>query len=327
MGRVKVFNPAPISMVRFLCCFFVFLVAVFAFPSFAQTSKPSTIGVGSATEHALKLVESGHCVEALPLLKKSITAPSSKELERKVGFTGLRCAMTSNRPDQAVDFLQLLLREFPRDPEVLYVAVHTYSDLSTRAGEELTRSAPDSYEAHELVAESLELQGKWDEAAKEYRAVLARNAQLPGIHFRLGRLLISKPNPAPSDTEEAKKEFEQELAIDPTNAGAEFLLGELARQAGDWPEAADRFESAIKLDANFGDAYLGLGVSLLAAQKYAEAIPPLETAVKLEPANPTAHYNLATAYSRAGRKHEADVEFAIHQKMIDNAGDKAASPN
>jgi Flp pilus assembly protein TadD len=72
---------------------------------------------------------------------------------------------------------------------------------------------------------------------------------------------------------------------------------------------------ATKLDAGFGDAYLGLGASLLSAKRFSEAIAPLQTAVKLEPQNPGAHYNLAVAFSRSGRKEEADKEFAVHRQM------------
>src|SRR5207245_9789904 len=111
----------------------------------------------------------------------------------------------------------------------LYIAIHTYSDLSTRAYQELAMIAPNSYQAHKLNAESLELQGKWDAAAKEYKLVLEQNPRLPGIHFLLGRLLLSKSDPAPSAAEEAKREFQQELEIDPSNAGAEYVLGVLAR--------------------------------------------------------------------------------------------------
>src|SRR5256885_4644187 len=57
----------------------------------------------------------------------------------------------------SLDFLYLLNREFPRDPEVLYVSVHTYSDLSTRAAQQLATTAPNSAQAHELNAESLEI--------------------------------------------------------------------------------------------------------------------------------------------------------------------------
>ena len=185
--------------------------------------------------------------------------------------------------------------------------------------QELAQYARSSYQAHELNAEALEVQGKWDDAAKEYHAVLEQNPHLPGIHFRLGRLLLSKPNPRPEVAEEAKKEMEQEIDIDPSNAGAEYVLGELARQAGQWPEAVEHFSRASKLDAGFGDAFLGLGSSLMSEKKFSEAIAPLETAVKLEPANPTAHYSLAVAYTRSGRKQEGEKEFAIHRQMVQNS--------
>jgi tetratricopeptide (TPR) repeat protein len=223
--------------------------------------------------------------------------------------------MTLNQLDNALDFLQVLGREFPKDPEVLYISTHAYSDLSTRASQQLATDAPSSYQAHELLAESLEMQGKWDEAAAEYRAILKTHPQLPGIHFRLGRLLLSKPNPEPSAAEEAKKEMEQELAIDPGNAGAEYVLGELARQNQQWDEAIAHFAKAAKLDMNFSDAYLGLGASLIQQKRFSDAISPLETAVKLEPQNPNAHYSLAMAYSRAGRKPESEKEFAIHRQL------------
>ena len=126
--------------------------------------------------------------------------------------------------------------------------------------------------------------------------------------------------------EEAKKELQQEIEIDPTNAGAEYVLGELARQDSQWPEAIAHFTRATKLDATFGDAYLGLGVSLISSKQFSEAVAPLETAVKLEPRNPAAHYNLAMAYNRSGRKQDADREFAIHRQMTEKSGAQPGSP-
>jgi tetratricopeptide (TPR) repeat protein len=251
----------------------------------------------------------------MPQLKKNIRQVSDKELKRRIGLDGVRCAMTLNKIDGALDFLEVLNREFPRDPEVLYVSTHVFSDLSTRSSQQLATTAPSSYEAHELLAESFEMQGKWDEAAAEYRMILKTHPQQPGIHFRLGRLLLSKPDPGPNTAEEAKKEMQQELTIDPSNAGAEYVLGELARQSQQWDDAISHFSRAAKLDANFSDAYLGLGASLIQLKRFSDAIPPLETAVKLEPRNPNAHYNLAMAYSRAGRKPESDKEFAIHRQL------------
>ena len=112
--------------------------------------------------------------------------------------------MMLNSSDAAMFFLQLLNHEFPGDPDVLYVAVHTFSDLSTRASLELARTAPGSYQAHQLNGEALEVQGKWDDAAKEYQAVLQQNPRLPGIHYRLGRILVSRPGFGPEAAEQAK---------------------------------------------------------------------------------------------------------------------------
>ncbi len=307
---------------------FPFLVQISLFPlmlsipqSVAQAAKKAAPSdLSSPVARALHLAASGKCKEAIPLLKRALPQTSDKDLKRSAGLDGVRCAMASNQFDAAQDFLRMLNREFPGDPEVLYTSVHTYSDLATRASQQLAISAPNSAQAHELNAESLELQGKWDQAAKEYEAIAKQNPRLPGLHFRLGRLLLSAPNPPADVSERAKEEFQQELEIDPNNAGAEYVLGELARQESEWSDAIKHFSRAAELDAGFGDAFLGLGSALLSAKRFSEAIPPLETAVKLEPQNPGAHYNLATALTRAGRKQDADKEFAIHRQMTQKGG-------
>ena len=283
--------------------------------SVAQPSTPKKTPPPPSAERALSLAESGRCKEALPLLKQARAQLADKDQKRSVGFAGVRCAMFAGQPDAADEFLLFLNREFPRDPEVLYLSVHTYSDLSSRAAADLATTAPKSAQGHELHAESLETNGKWDEAAKEYRLVLQQNPRMPGIHFRLGRLLLSKANPSPADAEEAKKEMQAELEIDPSNAGAEYVLGEIAKQNQQWDEAIQHFSHAAKLDAGFGDAFVGWGGSLVSAKKFSDAIPPLETSVKLQPGNPAAHYMLAIAYARSGRKQDGDREFAIQQKL------------
>lgn len=264
------------------------------------------------------LLDTGHCAEALPQVRKAYPRVAETALKRRLGFGGVRCAMALNQIPAAADLIEGLNRDFPNDPEVLYLTVHTYSDLSVRASQALLFSHPDAYQVHQLNAEALETQGKWDEAAEEYRVVLKQNPGLPGIHYRLGRILLSRPE-TPTTREEARKEFQEELRINPQNAGAEFVLAELARQAGDNQEAVDRFTRATHYDAMFADAYIGLGRALIAAGKPAEAIPPLETSVKLQPANPMTHFQLGNAYRLAGRKEDADREFLAHRTTSEKA--------
>jgi tetratricopeptide (TPR) repeat protein len=113
----------------------------------------------------------------------------------------------------------------------------------------------------------------------------------------------------------AKDEFQKELQIDPRNAGAEYILGEMARQESQLEEAVSHFSRAAKLDSSFGDAFMGWGFCLVTLKRYEEAIPPLQAAVRLQEGNPSAHYNLAVALSRTGQKEEADKEFAIHRRL------------
>jgi tetratricopeptide (TPR) repeat protein len=305
-------------MFRFRHRILAFILLLGSAPTWlaAQASKkPATADVASSAQRALNLAQSGNCKEALPLLKQAMSHAGDKELKRSVGFAGVRCAMFADQPDLAEDFLRFLNREFPHDPDVLYLSIHTFSDLSSRAAAELATTAPKSPQGLELQAEALESQGKWEEAAKEYRLILEQNPRMPGIHFRIGRLLLSKPNPAPTVAEEAKKEMQQELEIDPSNAGAEYVLGALAQQNQQWDEAIGHFSRAAKLDPTFGDAFVGLGACLGSAKRYPESIAPLENAIKLEPENPAPHYLLAIAYNRTGRKEDGDKQFAIQRQL------------
>jgi len=294
--------------------------------SLAQ-SRPATAAADAGiVERAVSAAEAGRCSEALPVLAKAAPHLTDKALEKRVGVDGVRCATLLQHWDQLVDFVRILNQKFPGDPEVLYVSVHAYSDLSSQAAQELARTAPHSLPALELDAEANEMQGHWDQAEKDYREILAKNPRYPGIHFRLARLLLSRPNPGPDFQQEAKKELQEELQIDPSNAGAEYVSGELARQSQDFAEAVHHFTRATELDATFADAWLGLGMSLLSEKEYATAIAPLKTAVKLEPGNPAGHYALATAYARTGNKEAAEREFALQQQAAQasgNPGDKA----
>jgi tetratricopeptide (TPR) repeat protein len=281
-----------------------------------RARKPATPAMSGAA-----LAEAGRCSEAVPLLKKELPRIANPDLKRSAGLAGVRCAMEIGQPDDAVDFIRALTRDFPQDAEVLYQAVHVYSDLSLKSSQDLLINAPGSYQVRLLNAEALETQEHWNEAAAEYRAVLAQNPNLPGIHYRLGRLLLSLPENdlTPSVRDEARREFEEELKINPRNAGAEYVLGEMARQASDWAQAADHFSKAARLNPAFADAHIGLGRSLISDRKFEEAIKPLEQAVKLQPENPAAHYHLAIAYSRTGRKEEAERQSTAFKQASEKA--------
>lgn len=293
------------------------LVGTLAISSVAQTTKKAPATDPSATaQRGIDLAAGGRCTEALPVLRKAIARVTEKKVRYDAEMAMAQCGMSVNQQDAAVEGLILLRREFTRDPKALYTATHFYSELASRAAQELAATAPTSAEAQELDTEARESQGKWDEAAAEYRKILEQYPNQPGIHYRLGRIILSEPATAQT-AGDAKKEFEAELQVDPDAASAEFMLGDLARQAEQWDEAVKRFSRAAQLDAGFSEAYLGLGMALNASNKNADAVAPLENYVKMEPGDPAGHYQLAIAYSRTGRKQDADRELALQRKAQD----------
>lgn len=284
----------------------------------AQAKTQAAPAAGSAAvERALGLAEKGHCSEALPVLKRGTAHVVDKQLKYHAAMGEARCAMSVDDTTTAVDALLLLQRDFPDDPEVLYISTHYFSQMANRAAQHLAQTAPHSAQAQKLNAEALESQGKWDEAIDAYHKILEEYPKQPEIHYRIARILLDQSSTAGAAAK-AKQELNDELAVNPGNAAAEFILGEIARRAADWNTAIQHFQRASELDAGFSEAYLARGMSLAGAGRFAEAIPPLERYVKMQPEDPAGHYQLALAYSRTGNKEAAAREMELQRKAAQN---------
>ena len=286
-------------------------------------SQAPASGTSSGAKRGISLASKGRCSEAVPILKKAVAQITDKKLKYDVLMSIAHCAMGLEQTETAVRTLLELNRSFPQDPEVLYLTTHYYSDLALRASHELAATAPSSSQAQQLEAEAFESQGEWGKAITQYRMILDQNPQRHGIHFRLGRLFLTK---TPADLENAKKELGEELKIDPTSAASEFLLGEIARQSGQWDDAIGHFDKAAKLDEGFSEAYLALGMSMNSAGKFTDAVAPLESYVKMQPDDPAGHYQLATAYERTGRKQDAQRQVVLQQESATKAPRTPAQP-
>ena len=304
----------------FLLCFCGLLAA----SSSAQVSSKAPVAdEASSAERGISLAAKGRCREALPVLKKASAHLTDKQLKYRAVMATARCAMSLDQTETTVEALLVLNREFPHDPDVLYSTTHFYSELASRAAQELAATAPTSHQAEQLEAEAFESQQNWDRAMAEYRKILEQEPKLSGIHYRVGRIFLSK---SPPEVDSAKAEFDEELKIDPNNASAEFMLGEIARQAGQWDDAVGHFSRASKFDEGFQEAYLALGMSLNLAGKFSEAIGPLQSYIKMQPGDPAGHYQLATAYTRTGHKVEAEREMALQREMSEKNPQGAQAP-
>jgi tetratricopeptide (TPR) repeat protein len=336
LPRIQVGPPRSRCCAVFLA---IFICGIAGGLSIAQVPKIPTTAESptTAAERGITLGTKGDCKEAMPILKKVIpiiegrirgeSAPrqkDDKDLLHDAVMARAQCGMATDQRDVVDESLVILRREFPGDSKVLLITTRYYSELANRTAQELLQKAPSSPEAETLIAEAFQAQGKWDDAAAQYRKILEQSPNQQGIHYQLGRILLSKPMD-PTVTEEARKEFEAELKINPTSPSAEFMLGDMALRNQKTDEAIEHFSRAMQFDAGLSEAYLGLGMAFNAAGKYSDAIAPLKKYMEMDRSDPAGYYQLATAYARTGNKPEADRLLAL-QRQLEKDKPRVVSP-
>ena len=279
---------------------------------------------------AMARSELGRHTEALPDLEKGFkppTATTDPALRRMAGLELQRAYTGLQRHADAVSVALTMTKLYPKDPEVLYQASRLHANLAFETLRTLAAVAPDSLWTHLAAGEANESQGLAEAALAEYRAVLATDPKRPGIHFRMGRVLLSRTaaaNGAEPTEPAALKEFMLELEIDPTNANAAYEAGEIHRKTDDLPKARAFFERAVEHYPDFEDALVGLGRTLIAQQEPRLALPPLTRAIALNPQSDVAYYQLARAYRALGDTASQERALAVFQKLR-SAG--AAAPS
>lgn len=267
--------------------------------------------------------ELGRCAEAIEILRPAFNNRSDEETNRLSGLHLLRCYSQLKRADSALEVGETLLTKYPADPEILYQLSRLHAERSSDLMSTLLRAAPDSAWMHYANAQVQDSLDRFDSAAQEYRHALERDPKMLGVHYKLGRLILRQSR-TPEAIEEAKREFQQELALGASNSDAEYELGEMDREQSKPQAAITHFGRAIRYHPEFVEARLGMAKALLELGNTSDAVPQLLEAERLEPANRIPHYLLASAYKTLGDSDQAEKEFALYRKL--GAGGPSASP-
>jgi tetratricopeptide (TPR) repeat protein len=306
-----------------------------AIPELRRALKLRPSLTNSSAILAISLSELGQYTEALPGLEKGFhsTDPQMKRmcgLQLERAYTGLK------RDSKAVEVALELERLYPNDPEVQYHDGKIFGNFAFLTMQKLWQAAPDSVWKHQAEGEALESQGSFEAAIGQYRDVLARDPQRPGIHYRLGRILLarSQKTGAPEGTDAATKEFEQEIQLDPTNANAAYELAEIDRNAGRFDDAQTYFELALKGHPDFEEAHLGLAATLISMHKPELALPHLQKAISLDAENEVAWWRMSQVERLLGNSEGQRKALAEFQRLHTQAaarpqptGSELFSPN
>jgi tetratricopeptide (TPR) repeat protein len=260
---------------------------------------------------ALTKAATGECEAAVAELAKAFSKGDNRRL---AGIALAQCHIAAKRFAEAAPIVALLEKEFPSDADVLYISADYHMKAWNDAIYRMYQKAPASFRVDQLSAEVFETQGKYTEAIAEYRKAIAKNPRAINLHYRLGRALLQQSHD-PAALEQARKEFEAELALNPSDAVAEYQVGQVLTAEQKKPEAAAHFEKAAELRPDFPEALIAVAKLRSDAKRFADAIALLERAVKLQPRNETAHYSLMMAYRNAGRAADAQREKTELDKL------------
>lgn len=110
--------------------------------------------------------------------------------------------------------------------------------------------------------------------------------------------------------EEARRHYEQALAIQADQPDALNLIGLTWFQARDAERAIDFLKRAVAGRWEFPDAHLNLGSALASLRRFDEAIASFETAALQAPDYANAHFNLGMALKDSRRGDEAIVPLS-----------------
>jgi tetratricopeptide (TPR) repeat protein len=201
------------------------------------------------------------------------------------------------------------LKVHPNDLQADYLLARIYRNLSLSTLEQLLATAPDSYAAHELLAETYQNAEQDAKALAEYRLVENIAPNLPGVHFSIGHLLLKM-----GQQDQAQEEFAAELRSNPDHGGANAELGTILLNQQEPSKAIPHLEKALQSGPDQWSTYRDLGKAYYMQKDFPKAEAALQQAVRHDPEG-QAHFQLALVYRSLGKKEAANAQFEIARKL------------
>ena len=246
-------------------------------------------------------------------MEAALPAIPDQRFQLQLGLELISLDTESGDLEKASTVVAQLRKTQPDNPELLYAAYRTYSDLAGESMLALSLAAPDSAQMHQLLAHEDVRQGNTTAAVAQYRQAIAIDPHLPGVHYELAELLHTSSDPAVK--KEAEDEYHAALKENAQDEKSILRLAEIDAQKGNSEQSYQEYTKAVELQPTDADAKLGLAKTLIEMNQSEKALALLEEAVRLEPSNATAHYRLATLYRKMGRVDDSKREMELYKKL------------
>jgi tetratricopeptide (TPR) repeat protein len=207
--------------------------------------------------------------------------------------------LTQERYLEAIPYFQQALQSKPRDKGALnLLGVALFKSGSNAQAVACFRKSlaqGESAEPHNNLGNMLALEGKLEEASREYQLALTQKPDYPEAHNNLANALALQ-----GKRREAIDQYSEAVRLDPRYAEAEQNLGKALLAEGEVERSIEHLNKAIRLKPDYGEAYYNLGRALARAGTIPEAIEQFQTVLKLLPDQTDALRELALARASKG---------------------------
>jgi tetratricopeptide (TPR) repeat protein len=234
--------------------------------------------------------------------------------------------LQTDRPAQAVLLLEETAKRVPQDPQVSMALVRAYladRNLSQAraAAEGLKARYPDSANGYYLAGLVAHEEKRADDAQKNLERALELEPTSSDALTALTRYSLERGHAAVAITR-----LQSALEHDPKNVEFMFLLGGAYLEMKDLARATDVLTRAIALSPRSWLAHRDLGQVRVAAGDLQGALQEYRTAFELAPTQPRVVMELAPLYEKQGR---VDAAIACYEALYkgDSNGRRIAANN
>jgi tetratricopeptide (TPR) repeat protein len=254
-----------------------------------------------------------HQLLGFALLAQGYAAEAIPHLQliHEYGALGI-AQLQIGHPAEAVTNLQAALAKTPDDPDLLYYLSQASTALSSQSLDKLFSTHAATARGHQALAQHYYVMKMYPEAKKEFEQAIALRPDLPGLRLELGEAYA-----ASSDWEKAEEQFRGECTLQPGNAEAAYRLGDALLQQGKMKDAAEELRRSDSLRPDMPETLYAFGKSA-AASNPGEAERAFSRVIELEKETPLAaqaYLALAGIHRKQGKAEQANREMQDYRRI------------
>ena len=183
---------------------------------------------------------------------------------------------------------------------------------------QMTVESGDRSGLHLLFGDAYRNATLYDDAIREFQRALSLDPKVPNGHYFLGLTYLMRNEWVL--TPEARRQFLEQLRIDPRNVFANFLLGYMAFSSNQSQEADQYLGEAARLNPSSSQAWLYLGLNAYRRKENQRAERLLRKAITLaERSGADTHNDIRKAYTSLGRILIASGRAAEAERYFEKA--------